>query len=190
MNAAKQAMWLFIALFSLACSGWYFASSAPEHKLDEQTLSSTADMVVNHLKVVQFDSKGQLTNSLQTPLMRHVPLNNTHWLQTPHIVITEENQPAWNIHAEQATALHGGQEITFQHKVVIHQEKGAHTDESTLTTEAMTYFPKDKRATTTLDVLYQRPGSTIQSTGMTAYLAEKRVQLLSDAKGTYEPKRG
>lgn len=190
MNAAKQAAWLFIALLSLGCSGWYYASSKPIRHLDDQTLSKTADMVINNLTVQQFDTDGRLVNYLKTPLMHHIPLNNTHWLKTPHIVIAQPDQPAWEISAQQAIALHGGQQITFNKNVVIHQKNDEHTQESTLKTEEMTYFPKDKLATTLLDVTYERPGNIVQSTGMKAYLAEKRVLLLGQARSTYAPNRG
>lgn len=191
MIAAKQAAWLFIALISLACSGWYFASSpAIAKKLDEQTLSTTADVIINNLTVHQFDAHGQIANYLKTPLMHHIPSNNTHWLKAPHVIVTQKNQPSWEIHAEQATSLYGGQEITFKKNVIVHQDKDEHTQESTLKTEAITYYPKDKFATTLLDVTYEGPGHVVQATGMKAYLAEKRVRLLSQARGTYEPNKG
>ena len=59
MIAAKQAAWLFITMIALACSGWYFAGSATTFKLDEHTLSTTTDMVVNNLTVHQFDKDGK-----------------------------------------------------------------------------------------------------------------------------------
>ena len=190
MNAAKQAAWLFIVLIGLAGSGWYFASAKHINKLDEHTLSTTADMVISQLTVHQFNTHGRLINYLKTPLMHHISSNNTHWLKSPHIIIAEENQPDWEIHAEQATALNGGQQITFNKNVIVHQKKDEHTQESTLKTESITYFPNDKLATTLLDVRYERPGNIVQATGMKAYLAEKRVLLLSKARGTYEPNQG
>ena len=190
MNATKQAAWLFIALICITCSGWYFASDKVVVKLDEHTLSTTADMIISNLTVHQFDTEGRLANYLQTPLMHHISINNTHLLKTPHIIISQQNQPAWHIHAQQATALYGGQQITFNKNVVVHQDKSEHTQESTLKTEAITYFPKDKLATTLLDVTYERPGNIVQATGMQAFLAEKRVKLLKHARGTYEAGNG
>lgn len=190
MIAAKQAAWLFIALISLACSGWYFASSSVKFKLDAHTLSTTTDMVVNNLTVRQFDKEGKLINYLKTPLMHHIPANNTHVFKTPHIIITQDDQPDWDINAQQATALYGGEEITFNKNVIVHQGNDENTQESTFKTEAITYFPKNKMATTPLDVTYESSGNIVQATGMKAYLAEKRVQLLSQARGKYEPKHG
>ena len=190
MNTAKQMTWLLFALVSLAFSGWYFASSKHVTRLDAYTLSTTADTIIHALTVHQFDINGHLVHSLKTPLLRHIALNNTHWLKTPHIIVQQDNQPAWDIHAEQATALYGGQQITFNKNVVIHQNKDEHTEESTFTTQEITYFTKDKLATTPLDITYERAGNIVQSKGMKAYLADKRVVLLSNARGTYVPNHG
>lgn len=190
MNAVKQAVWLLIALLALAGSGWYFASSKLVIKLDDQTLSTTPDTIISELTVQQFDAKGQLSQYLQTPLMRHIPLDNTHQLETPHIIITQLNQPSWEIHAKNATALHGGQQITFNHHVIIHQNKDANREETTLATEELTYFPKDQLATTPKAISIVQAKNTVRSVGMKAYLAENRVQLLSEARGTYVPNHG
>lgn len=192
MNPFKQATWLLITILSLAFSGWYFSGTTKAPRLDEHTLSTTADMIIHQLTVHQFDVKGQLTHVLKTPLLHHMTSKNTHWLKNPYILIIQPNEPAWEIRAQQATSIHGGQQVTFNKQVSIHQDqaKDAHTLESTLKTEAITYFPKDKIATTPLDVTYERPGNIVHSTGMKAYLAEKRVVLLSQARGTYVPNKG
>ncbi|WP_133128217.1 LPS export ABC transporter periplasmic protein LptC [Legionella nagasakiensis] len=190
MNASKQAAWLFIALISLACSGWYFASTPATQKLDDKTLSTTVDTTIHQLTVYQYDAHGKLVNYLQTPLLRHIPQDNKHWLKTPHIIITQAKEPPWEIRSKQAISLHGGEKITFSKSVVIHQPKDGHTPESTLKTEEMIYFPKEKLAMTEKEVTYEQPGNIVQSTGMKAYLAEKRVQLLNRARGIYDPKHG
>lgn len=189
MNAAKQAAWLFMVLIALACSGWYFASSKPALRLDDNTLSTTPDAIIQRLTVRQFDAQGKLINYLKTPLVHHIPAEDTHWFKNPYIIITQEDQSAWEIHSRQATSIHGGEEVTFKQQVVIHQGQSERPD-STLKTEEVTYFPKRKYATTQHEVLFQQAGNVVQSTGMNAYLEEKRVQLLSKARGTYDPNQG
>ena len=187
MSAAKQAIWLFLALIGLSCSGWYFASSSTIVKLDETTLSTTPDMIVHTLTVRQFDANGLQVNYLQTPLLHHTQQNNTHWLKTPHVIIVNANQKTWDIQSKQALALHGGETITFTKEVIIHQKEDAHTSESTISTEELTYFPKDKLATSPLKVTYKQQNNQVEAVGMRAYLNDKRVQLLSQARGTYAP---
>ncbi|KTD66182.1 LPS export ABC transporter periplasmic protein LptC [Legionella spiritensis] len=190
MNAAKQAVWLFFTLIALACSGYYFASSSPVEKLDDKTLSQTADTIITHLNVRQFDEQGKLINYLKTPELQHVPENDTHLLQSPEIVIAQPDQPDWEIRSRRAKAVHGGKEITFINDVTVHQQSGEKTQESTLRTNELTYYPQQKLATSALTVTYERPGSIIYSDGMKAWLADKHVKLLSRARATYEPNHG
>ena len=190
MNALKQATWLFLTLIALACSGWYFASDKAIIKLDDRILSTTPDTIITKLTLQQFDAKGHVSHYLQTPLMHHLPFNNTHYLTTPYILVSQDNQTPWEIHALEATATQGGQQIRFNKNVIIHQTKDEHTQETTLTTEEITYFPQKHLATTPKDVTFAQSGNMVTSTGMNAYLAENRVQLLSNAQATYESHHG
>ena len=187
MNIVKQTIWLFFAAFLLIGSGWYYKQLKPSIRLDNETLSTTIDSTVSKLTVRQFNEKGELVNLLTTPLMEHIPKDNVHLLQTPHIIIKEPDQPAWEINSLTAKSYEGGERITFINKVVVHQNADKKTQESTFKTEKVTYFPKEKRATTDLFVTFEQPGNIVESTGMNAYLEEKRVELLHGAKGSYAP---
>jgi lipopolysaccharide export system protein LptC len=187
MIAGKQAAWLFIALIMLAFSSWYFAASEKIVKLDKETLSNSVDTIIQDLTVKQFNAQGQLVNVLKTPLLHHIPKDNKHWLKTPCILVSQDNDPPWEITSNEATSLNGGEEITFSKHVVIHQTPNATSPESTLLTEEMIYYPKKKIATTNLPVTFEQPGNKVQSQGMMAYLNEKRIKLLGNARGQYDP---
>jgi lipopolysaccharide export system protein LptC len=189
-HAVKQTLLLSLTVILLAGSGWYYAFREQVKPLDNETLATTIDTHVVQLTVRQFNAEGLLTNVLTTPFMHHIPKNNLHLLQTPHIVITQDNQPAWEIDSKEATSFAGGERIVFSTHVIVHQKGDAKVQESTLKTEEVTYFPKEKRATTNLFVTFEQPGNTIQSTGMNAYLDEKRVELLHRARGSYVPAKG
>ena len=190
MNIAKQAMWLFITLIMLAVSSWYYGNFQTISRLDNETLSSTVDTTISHLTVRQFNSEGILTNLLTTPLMQHIPKDDIHLLQTPHIIIVQKDQPSWEISSKKARSLNGGERIIFSKQVIVHQNPGNKTQESTVKTEEVTYYPKTKKATTDLFVTFEQPGNIVQSTGMNAYLDEKRVELLHQARGSYAPSKG
>jgi len=190
MNVAKQALLIFFTLIILAISGWYYVNLEPITKLDKDTLSSTIDTTISQLTVRQFNSEGLLVNLLTTPLMQHIPRENIHLLQTPHIIIAQINQPSWEIRSRKAKSYEGGQRIIFSKHVIVHQNPGEKTQESTLKTEEVTYYPKEKKATTDLFVTFEQPGNIIESTGMNAYLVEKRVELLHQARGSYAPAKG
>lgn len=190
MNSIKQALSFLCILILLAGSSWYFGSSTVLEKLDEGTLSRTADMFVHNLKVHKFDADGILVHQLSAPSMQHYPQDDSYIFQKPFIIVNQKDQPAWNIRSEKAQSRHAAETITFTEQVVVHQNAGKTTQESTMTTEKIVYYPKEKKASSDALVTFEQPGNTLQSTGMTAWLAEKRVQLLHQARGKYVPKVG
>lgn len=187
MNAAKQAGWLFGLLISLACSGWYFASSHSEQILDEQALLGSVDTVVNNLNVRQFSSSGLLINALESPEMTHIPKGNTNFFKNPHIISSQDNESEVDIRSQKARSIDGGKKITFIGEVVIHQAKSLKNEESTFKTEELDYFPEQKFATTLLPVILEQPGTTVHALGMNAYLEKKQIHL-NHTKAFYKPR--
>jgi lipopolysaccharide export system protein LptC len=190
MNTIHQTMWLFFTVIILAFSAWYYGNLQTMTRLDNETLSSTVDTTITRLTLRQYDSAGLLANTLTTPQMQHIPKDDIHLFQTPHIIIAQKDQPAWEISSKKAKSFKNGQEIIFMKKVVVHQKPGGTTQESTLKTEKVIYYPEIKKATTDLFVTFEQPGNIIESTGMNAYLDEKRVELLHQARGSYAPSKG
>lgn len=190
MNAAKQFMWLFFTLITLACSGWYYSHSSALIRLDRETLANSVETTVHRLKVRQFDTDGALVNLLTTPVMEHIQKDDVYLFQKPHILVSQEKQPPWDIRSNNARSIEGGKRITLKGNVIVRQNKGDKNQESTLKTEEVTYFPKEKKASTDLLVTYEQPGNVIQSHGMNAYIDEKRVELLHKARGSYAPQNG
>ncbi|QMT60744.1 LPS export ABC transporter periplasmic protein LptC [Legionella sp. PC997] len=188
MNATKQLIWLFFTLIILACSGWYYSHSTVKIRLDSETLANSVDTTIVNVTVRQFNPQGTLANVLTSPFMQHIQKGNVYLLQNPHIIVSQEEQPPWDISSLKAKSFEGGKQITFTGNVVVRQKKG--TEESTLKTEEVTYFPKEKKASSDLLVTYEQPGNIVQSTGMNAYLDEKRVELLHQARGSYAPENG
>ncbi len=189
MNAAKNAISLFATLLMLALLGWYNAREIPKLGLDEQILSHTADAIVSGLKLRQFNTEGTLTHYLESQKMEHMPFHETHFFQTPHIIVRQDGEPAWEIFAKQATSINKGEQVTFTKEVVVHQGKGEKNEESTINTEKLIYFPKKKLATSDEMVIFKQAGSIVHSKGMSAYLEDKHIEL-GKAQVTYEPKHG
>lgn len=187
MLNVKQALWLFFTLIVLAGFGWNYSHTKTIFQLDDETLSTTVDSTAIKLLVRQFNAKGQLVNLLSSPLMQHIPKNDINRLSSPHIIVTDKDEQPWDISSLTATTYEGAARIVFKHQVIVHQNKGPKTQESTLKTEEITYYPKEKRASTTHWVSFEQLGNYVQSRGMNAYLDEKKVELLHHARGRYAP---
>ena len=188
MNSVKQASWIFFILIALGGSGWYFSDATPKPKLDAQALATTTDGVFIGLSVRQFNSQGQLASYMTTPSLRHIPNENTSFIDKPHIVISQSDKPAWEIDAQFAKSVHGNNKITFSNNVIVQQHAGEHSIGSTIKTDEITYLPKEQVAQTAHEITFEQPGNIVHAKGMKAYLGQKRIQLLSHARGVYEPK--
>ncbi len=189
MNIAK---WSITLLMSLMTFSWYFynLNSSVHIQMDSRVLDSTIDTIVTDLSVRQFNTEGQLIHVLTTPLLQHIPASNKHLLKEPLITVQEPNQGSWEIHAREATALNGGKQISFNKQVIVHQHKFNQTEPTTLMSEEIIYFPQEKLAVSTKEVTFRQVNNHIKSTGMKAYLAENRVELLQHAQAHYEPQNG
>ena len=187
---SKQVIGILFTVAVVIYSGWYHSHPKIKNQLDDATLSSTVESTVTQLSVHQFNTEGELATVLTTPLMEHIPKGDMNVFQKPHIIIAQKDQPSWEIRSLKGQSFDQGQRIVFIKQVVVHQNPGKKTLESTLKTEEVTYYPKEKKAQTDLLVTFEQPGNFIQSTGMNAYLDEKRVELLHQARGSYVPAKG
>jgi len=187
MNRIRAGSWILIALFTLGFLCWYQASLIPSAHLNTETLINIPDQRVSQLTIQEFDKKGTLLHQLYTPLMQHTPYRNTHWFKNPLISVTETNQPAWDIQSKEAIAIDNGEQITFQHQVVIKHHAFKNNLPGIIQTERIHYFPKKKLATTHAKITWTQAGNTAESIGMKAYLDEHRIDLLKHARATYVP---
>lgn len=132
MRRNKVILGLAIFMIGMALSVWFFNKKPVIKKLDEATLAATADVFIHQLNVRQFDKNGQLMHQLESPRVHHIPKDDTHVVQSPHVVISQDNQPPRDIRAEEATTHQKGEKITLTNNVLVHQEKTAQVEESTL----------------------------------------------------------
>lgn len=190
MSEIKQKIGMFLILTLLLAAGWHLSSLHPNLSHKAQGLESAIDVAVTELSIRQFSAQGTLINELHTPLMTHWSKEDIHLFTSPHLFLTEGEQPAWEIRATEAKSFDGGKRILFTNKVWVHQQAGQNVSESTFKTEELTYYPHEKKATSQHLVTFEQPGQLVQAKGMNAYLDEKRVELLHAARGRYEPAKG
>lgn len=187
--SVRQYSWFCLAFVALLFSSWFFSRELPYKKLDAETLSVTPDMIIQGLTMRKFDERGKLANQLDAPFVQHFPKDDSHILQKPYIRIYQPDETAMEIRSAKAHSVQRGETITFIKNVIVDQVEANGVVASTLKTEKIIYQSKQKIASTDLPVTFEQAGNVVQSTGMTAWLEEKRVKLLSQARGRYVPKQ-
>lgn len=183
----KRLLYVFSLPIAIAGLYSYFTYGKQQFPrlLDADTLAKTTDSSVFDVQYRQYNTSGVAIHFLEAPLIRHIPKDDTHLLSTPHIIVIEPNKKPWEINADYATATQGGQQINFNQHVRIHQQQQNSDAETLLSTEDLTYFPKQKKASTLAEVTLTQDGNQMRSKGLIADLATNTVRLLSNARGHY-----
>lgn len=178
MPNLKRMIWIVptSGLLFFCIGHWIHHAQRITHLLDHYALEQSPDFTISHLQYRQYDAHGMLTHTLAAPKMHHIPKNDMHIFTKPHLLVTEPDQDPWEIHADYGTAVSKGQTITLDQHVQINQHKS--NEETVLKTEHLTYYPQEKKATSSDKVIVTQGGSHIQSQGMVANLADNHIHLL------------
>lgn len=189
MSGLKQFSIGFLVLLGLMSLCWHLLRTAPLVSFNEKDLFAQMDMMVKDLRVQRFGPNGSLVHSLEVPLLRHSPSTQTYLFSSPFLQFYASNQPPWEIKAQEAEAKNEMKEIFFRHNVLIHQAASLkkNTEESSLKMETLSYYPDKHLALSEDAIHFEQPGRLVLSKGMRAYLAEKKIQLLSHMQAIYFP---
>ena len=119
MRTTSFASWLFFAVFAVVFVCWYSVRQSALVFDGSMVSASAIDADVSDLTVQQFDINGHEQHSLHSPKVQRIPLKKQHVFQQPHIMITQNNEPSWEISADQAIAKRNGEKMIFNNNVMI-----------------------------------------------------------------------
>lgn len=143
---------------------------------------------VEHLKVIQFDTKGHLYQSLQTEQLQHAAQKNEQIFINPVMIVTKQQQP-WKIKAQKMQRRADQQTIVLQHHVLIQEVNRSLADKRIFRTEELFYSPQQEIGHTHQQVtLQQGLGHIIIAQGMHIDAHRQQIKFLSQVRGEYKPK--
>lgn len=189
------APWLLVALL-VVC---FFAFSL-RHEEDPQPLGMDGNKVfpqvyMNNVQTREFDVQGKLRYELSTPRISHYQNNpdttsaeDYTLFQTPKITFyNADDKSPWELTALQGRSEGNGQLLRLLGNVFIEQNSN---DQGLLqiTTNELTVRPREQFAETDKAVKMRSAKGQIDAIGMSADLAESRVQLHSQVNAVYEPR--
>jgi len=190
MNTNKGITGIFSILVIMAAAAWFFLTDSSSPMPDQNALNNTPDHRFTSLEIEQFDTMGHRLHALQTPYAQHIPSEKNLWLKTPHILVTETDQPTWSIQSQEAVITDDGQEVIFKKQVEVEHTAFKNTPAGVLKSEQISYFPKTQLANTPLKITWEQEDNILEAVGMKANLAEHQVDLLHNARATYRPAHG
>ena len=179
---------ILILLISLvAITGyWVTQHMAVENIASSLLKSDHMDSYAKKVMATAMDKNGQLAYQFYTPEITHYP-NNVTEFSSPHIISYHQSLKPWTLDAERGKAQEGVDQVFLEGNVKLYKQADNKTRELIIKTNSITIYPRKEYLETKDTVTLTEPGIHITSRGVRAYLKENRVDLLSEAKGQYDP---
>lgn len=186
MYSVKQYLSSFVLVLSTAVSSWLV------YKLPTQTTSSTIPADINksymsNVVIMRMDAiSGKPQDELQTELMVHSNIDGKTDIVKPHFVIFQAVGEPWNLYGDHGQTQNALDVLDLWGNVVLTEPAGPYNQKITLTTSAVTIYPKKKYAETMQPITGTQPGSELRAIGMHTDFQTGIVNLLSNVQGTSE----
>ena len=154
--------------------------------LPKANVNRSPDWFMIKAKATKIDETGQIAGSIQSPLLRHYTLDNRVAITAPFFILYDKDRLPWHITAEKSDIFRGRDErVEFYGHVLVKQMPGKNSNEITLMTEHLTYYPKTSQALTKEPVTITEPGATVHSIGFQADFKQSIIKFLSQTQTQY-----
>lgn len=189
------APWLLVALL-LGC---FFIFSLRNQEVPLATHSEMKkafpQVYMNNVQTREFDEQGKLHYELSTPRISHYQVNPEAPSENDYILIKDPkitfydagDKAPWQVTARQGRSDANGHLIRLLENVLIQQQS---TDQGLLeiTASELNVRTREQFAETDKAVKMRSAKGQIDAVGMSADLAESRVQLHSQVNAVYDPR--
>lgn len=136
----------------------------------------------------QYDELGQIHFTLNSEHMTHYQMHDTAYFTNPHLFGYTAERIPWQVDAARGKTLQGTHQVYFWNNVILKQlSYPRHPDITTIQTSSITIFPYRSLGITDQPVTVLRPNSVAHGLGMRADFKSGIIELLSQARGSYDP---
>ncbi|NIP73864.1 MAG: LPS export ABC transporter periplasmic protein LptC [Gammaproteobacteria bacterium] len=183
-----RAFLVLIAVGAIAAAGWWVQELIrPEPGEPAARKEKRPDYFLEEFTATTTNDQGQPHYRLTAKTMAHYARDDRADLQDPIMVFFRPEGPAVHMRSETGTVLEQGALVHLEGKVLIDRPPSPANREVHVITRNLTVHPDQNYAETAEPVRIEREASTLQGVGMQAWLADGRMRLLSQVRGTYEP---
>ena len=172
---------VIIAIFILICLPRAVNINLPTHQ------DTTPDWYMTNMTATTYDEQGEVKGILQSPKLVHYPKKNITHMKTPYFILYDKDRIPWHI-----TSTYGKiyqdkiEKVYLWDNVIVQQMPAPHSDQTTLLTSELTYYPKTSFAHTNKPVTITQPDSEMQSIGFNANLKKGLIKFLSQSQMEYD----
>jgi lipopolysaccharide export system protein LptC len=180
------------ALFALLGAGaWWLVEPPQEPGEEKAPRPRQPDHVVTQFTAIETDETGRPERRLVAATLRHFVAEDRTELARPRLSLYQAEGPPWQVEAQSGLLLEGGDQVQLEDSVRISRDASADAQAVTLTTEALTLWPKRQFAEGDQPVRIESGTEWATGSGIRAWYAKPiRAELLGRANLHLQPARG
>jgi lipopolysaccharide export system protein LptC len=177
---------LALLLAALLSGWWFYGADSPESQIPD-TAVDDFDYFLSDFELAEMDQRGELKHTLIAENLYHYPDREQSTLAQPRMMFYEESRMAWKISAEQGIIQDEDRQVFLSGDVRINYMSQRPEQDFEIFTERLNVWQEEQRAETGDPVRIEQLSGTTSSTGMKAEFDVRRLDLLSEVRGHYEP---
>lgn len=186
--------WLVVIVLVILFATFKYSNKEDSVSQQQAEAKVFPQSYIADVEMRQYNAKGALHYKMNTPLIRRFQVNETpsekdySLFATPvFTLVTNPQRPGWIITAQEGRLDNNDTWFTLTQEVLARQTSEKQ-GESIISTSDLRLNLQDQFAETGKAVTMRAAKSEITALGMRADMKRERIELLSNVKGTYEPK--
>ena len=177
---------LLLVILIAAFSNWLLSSFETKPLGIKKEVRHDPDYFIDQFVATQLNQSGKPRYRLEADKLNHYPDDDSIELTRLKLKLFRVKLPAWTAEADEGLVLKKGTLIKLKGHVVMQRPKSRNEAAVKLVTRNLVIYPQKEYAETAAAVKITSADSIIEATGMKVYLADGRLELLSDTRGKYE----
>ena len=168
---------------------WLERTSQPQTVASGKTRHDP-DYIVNNFTITRFDANGKLYQTLTAKEMRHYPDDNSLAFVRPKVLTLDENEPAFEVTADDGVGPDDGTKIDLSGHVVMIREETPESARLEARTDQATVYINEKVIQTARPVQIDLGPNRLDGTGMRLDGQTRELRVDSRVRGTLAPDVG
>lgn len=190
MALTRREVWLALILAAAGVAAWLMRPDPEIGPGDDAAGERRPDYIVEGLRAVTLDERGEPARRLDALRLRHYPDDGSSELDEPVLQVYSEDAPPWQARARLAWINAAGDELLLEQDVRLDRDATVDSAAIELRTAELLVLPEVDYAETSRFVMVERASDWLTATdGMRAWLGEgTRLQLFGRVRALVEPR--
>lgn len=179
---------LILALVAAAAASWWWSAGEDAPRIQVMgTGGDQPDYVLADFLLTEMGEDGRPGHTLTAENLYHYADRKESVLAHPQLLLYEEDRATWDISARHGLVSDAQRSVFLSGDVEVRYAGTTAERSFQIYTGELHVWPEERRAETAEAVRIDQQSSVTHSVGMRAELDVRRIHLLSQVRGNYEP---